>query len=141
MEIKIVIVDDDRITRALLEKILIMKGFWVYSAKDGEEGLELAKKEDPSLVISDMLMPKLHGYDLCREIKNSDETKHIKVLLMTAVYKNNLAIKQQAKDCGAEDVISKPIDMDLMLKRIYELLDIKKDDLKNMKNDGDSENS
>jgi len=130
MEIKIVIVDDDRTTRALLEKALIMKGFWVYSAKNGEEGLELTKKENPSLVISDMLMPKLHGYDLCREIKNSDKYKHIKVLMMTAVYKNNLAIKQEAKDCGAEDVISKPIHINSLLEKICTILDVKKNDLK-----------
>jgi len=129
MSIKIVVVDDDRTTRALLEKMLILKGFWVYSAKDGEEGLALVKKEKPSLVISDMLMPKLHGYDLCKKIKDLDEIKQIKVLLMTAVYKNNLAIKQEAKDCGAEEVISKPLDMDFLLKRIYELMDINKNDL------------
>jgi DNA-binding response OmpR family regulator len=141
MGIKIVIVDDDRTTRALLEKALIMKGFWVYSAGDGEEGLKLAKKEKPSLVISDMLMPKLHGYDLCKEIKNSDEYKHIKVLLMTAVYKDNLLIKREAKDSGAEDVISKPVNIDFLIEKICKILDIKKDELKNMSRDENSKNS
>ncbi|MFW6124149.1 MAG: response regulator [Acidobacteriota bacterium] len=141
MGIKIVIVDDDRTTRALLEKSLIMKGFWVYSARDGEEGLKLAKKEKPSLVISDMLMPKLHGYDLCREIKSSDEYKNIKVLLMTAVYKDNLPVKREAKDCGAEEVISKPINMDSLLEKIYKILAIKKNDLKTRNRDDNPENS
>jgi len=120
MGIKIVIVDDDRTTLAIIEKTLIMQGFWVYSARDGEEGFELIKKERPTLVISDMLMPKLHGVDLCKKIK---------VILMTAVYKSNLPLKHEAKECGAEDIINKPLDMGLMIKKIYEVLDISKDDL------------
>ncbi len=129
MGIKIVVVDDDRTTLAIVEKTLIMKGFWVYSARDGEEGFELIKKEKPALVISDMLMPKLHGVDLCKKIKNSDDYKNIKVILMTAVYKGNLALKHEAKECGAEDIMNKPLDMKLMLKKIYEVLDISNDDL------------
>jgi len=127
MAIKIVIVDDDRTTLAIMEKTLIMKGFWVYSASNGEEGFELIKKEKPSLVISDMLMPKLHGFDLCRKIKKSDEYKNIKVILMTAVYKSNLALIHEAKESGAEDIMNKPLDMGLMLKKIYDVLDINKD--------------
>ncbi len=129
MGIKIVIVDDDRTTLAIIEKTLIMQGFWVYSARDGEEGFELIKKERPTLVISDMLMPKLHGVDLCKKIKKTDEYKNIKVILMTAVYKSNLPLKHEAKECGAEDIINKPLDMGLMIKKIYEVLDISKDDL------------
>jgi DNA-binding response OmpR family regulator len=129
MGIKIVVVDDDRTTLAIIEKTLIVKGFWVYSARDGEEGFELIKKEKPALVISDMLMPKLHGVDLCKKIKNSDDYKNIKIILMTAVYKSNLALKHEAKECGAEDIMNKPLDMKLMLKKIYEVLDISNDDL------------
>jgi len=78
-------------------------------------------------VISDMLMPKLHGFDLCRKIKKSDEYKNIKVILMTAVYKSNLALIHEAKESGAEDIMNKPLDMGLMLKKIYDVLDINKD--------------
>lgn len=139
MGIKIVIVDDDRTTLAIMEKTLIMKGFWVYSARDGEEGFELIKKEKPDLVISDMLMPKIHGFDLCKKIKNSDEHKNTKVILMTAVYKSNLALKHEAKECGAEDIMNKPLDMNLMLNKIYTILDLSQDDLKNNKDGIDSE--
>lgn len=137
MGIKIVVVDDDRITLALLEKALIMKGFWVYSAGDGEKGFELVKEEKPSLVISDMLMPKMHGFDLCKKIKSSDEYKGTKVILMTAVYKDNLAIKKEARDSGAEDVVSKPLNMELLVKTIYKILDIKQKDLKSKNDDFD----
>jgi len=57
---KIVIIDDDRITLAVIEKALILEGFWIYSAKDGEEGLALVKREKPDILISDMLIPKIH---------------------------------------------------------------------------------
>jgi len=123
MSVKIVVVDDDRTTLALLEKNLIMRGFWVYSAKDGLEGWELIKKEEPDLVISDILMPKLHGLDLCKKIKESPEFQNIKVIIMTGVFKSSMG-RQEAMREGADEFIIKPINMELLLKRIFSLLNI-----------------
>jgi len=85
MGVKIVVAEDDRSTLAFLEKTLILRGFWVYGTRDGEEAFEVIKKEIPDLVISDMLMPRLHGLDLCMKIKESPELSHIKVILITGV--------------------------------------------------------
>jgi len=118
---KIVIIDDDRITLAVIEKALILDGFWIYSAKDGEEGLELVKREKPDILISDMLIPKIHGIDLCRKVKESQELKHTRVILMSAVYKN-ITYKDLIRESGADDFMEKPVDLNTLKDKINKLL-------------------
>lgn len=127
MQKKIVIIDDDRVTLAMLEKVLIMRGFWVYSAKDGAEGYELVKREKPDVLITDMLIPKIHGLDLCKKIKESSELNHIKVILMTAVYKG-ITLRREAMECMADGFMEKPVDIKDMISRIYKLLNIEEAD-------------
>ena len=118
---KIVIIDDDRSTLAVIEKALILDGFWIYSAKDGEEGLELVKREKPDILISDMLMPKIHGIDLCKKVKKSQELKHIRVILRSAVYKN-ITYKDLIRESGADDFMEKPVDLNTLKDKINKLL-------------------
>jgi len=118
---KIAIVDDDRVTLAVIEKALILDGFWVYSAQDGEEGLELVKREKPDILISDMLMPKIHGVDLCKKVKESHELKHTRVILMSAVYKK-IAYKDLIRESGADDFMEKPVDLNTLKDKINKLL-------------------
>ena len=120
MSKKIVIIDDDQMTLTLLKKVLTKHGFQVLSARDGAEGYLLIQKEKPDILISDMLIPKLHGLDLCEKIKETPELKKIKVILMTAVYKS-VVFKTQAKDSGADDFIEKPIDMEKLISLIEKL--------------------
>jgi len=121
MATKIVVIDDDRVTLAVIEKALILAGFWIYSAKDGEEGLELVKQEKPDILISDMLIPKIHGIDLCKKVKESQELKHTRVILMSAVYKK-MTYKDLIRESGADDFIGKPVDLDDLKDRINKLL-------------------
>ncbi len=121
MATKIAIVDDDRVTLAVIEKALILDGFWVYSAQDGEEGLELVKREKPDILISDMLMPKIHGVDLCKKVKESHELKHTRVILMSAVYKK-IAYKDLIRESGADDFMEKPVDLNTLKDKINKLL-------------------
>jgi DNA-binding response OmpR family regulator len=118
---KIVLVDDDRVTLAVIEKALILDGFWVYSAQDGEEGLELVKREKPDILLSDMLMPKIHGADLCKKVKESQELKHTRVILMSAVYKK-ITYRDIISESGADDFIEKPVDLNDLKDRINKLL-------------------
>jgi DNA-binding response OmpR family regulator len=126
---KILIIDDDRIILAMLEKSLILQGFWVYSAKDGEEGTAMAKKEQPDLVICDFLIPKVHGLDVCKIIKTSPDLHQTKVIMMTGVYKGSFG-PNEAKNCGADDFFPKPLDVPKIIERVYELLDVDPDDFK-----------
>ncbi len=126
---KILIIDDDRTIRAMLEKSLILQGFWVYSAKDGEEGTATAKKEHPDLVICDFLIPKVHGLDVCKIIKTSPELHQTKVIMMTGVYKGSFG-PTEAKSCGADDFFPKPLDVPKIIERVYELLEVDPDEFK-----------
>ncbi len=121
MATKIAIVDDDRVTLAVIEKALILDGFWVYSAKDGEEGLALVKREKPDILISDILMPKIHGVDLCKKVKESQKLKHTRVILMSAVYKK-ITYKDLIRESGADDFIEKPVDLNTLKGKINKLL-------------------
>ena len=121
MKGKIVIIDDDRVTLTMLEMILSRNGYQVLSAQDGEAGLELVSKEKPDAVISDMLLPKIHGLELCSQIKQDPQLKDIKVILMTAVYKG-AAFQFEAKDSGADHFIEKPINTNALLERLDQLI-------------------
>ena len=121
MKGRILIIDDDRVTLTMLEMILSRHGYQVLSAQDGAEGWELASKEKPDVVISDMLIPKIHGLDLCSQIKQDPQLKDIKVILMTAVYKG-AAFQFEAKKSGADHFIEKPIDTNGLLDKLDELL-------------------
>jgi len=121
MKTKILIIDDDRVTLTMLEMILSRHGYQVLSAKDGAEGLDLITKEKPDAVISDMLIPKIHGLELCTKIRQDPQLKDIKVILMTAVYKG-AAFQFEAKDSGADHFIEKPIDTNELLDKLDKLL-------------------
>ncbi len=118
---KVILIDDDRVTLTMLEMVLSRHGYLVLSAKDGQEGLDLLNKERPDAIISDMLIPKIHGLDLCKRIKQDPQLKTIKVILMTAVYKG-ASFHFTAKDCGADHFIEKPIDTKGLLDKLKDIL-------------------
>jgi CheY-like chemotaxis protein len=121
MKGKILIIDDDKVTLTMLEMILSRHGYLTLSAQDGEEGLEIAIKHKPDLVISDMLIPKIHGLELCAKIRQDPQLKETRIILMTAVYKG-AAFHFEAKDCGADHFIEKPIDTNGLLRKLEELV-------------------
>ena len=121
MKGKILVVDDDNVTLTMLKMILSRHGYHTLSARDGAEGLDLASKEKPDVVITDMLLPKIHGLDLCTKIKQDPQLKKIKVFLMTAVYKG-AAFQFEAKNCGADHFLEKPIDTNELIKKLDEFL-------------------
>lgn len=118
---KIIVVDDDKVTRSLLEKTLILQGYWVYSAKDGEEGFALIKKEKPDAVIVDILIPNIDGMELCRKVRETSGLSKTKVILITAVYKSP-AFQNEAKKCGANWLTTKPLDTKEVLRKLENLM-------------------
>jgi CheY-like chemotaxis protein len=121
MKGKILVIDDDKVTLTMLEMILSRHGYLTLSAQDGEEGLEVAIKHKPDVVISDMLIPKIHGLELCAKIRQDPQLKETRIILMTAVYKG-AAFHFEAKDCGADHFIEKPIDTNGLLRKLEELV-------------------
>jgi DNA-binding response OmpR family regulator len=120
MNKKIVVVDDDIVTVQTLERMLTKSEFQVFSAYDGEAGYYLVKKERPDVLITDMLIPKIHGLELCRKVKDSPELAKTRVLLISAVYKGQ-TFRAEVERCGADGFLEKPVSTSELLIRIFKL--------------------
>lgn len=115
---KILIVDDDDEIRELLEFDVSQSGYFVDTAKDGLEGLNKALNNSYDLILLDVMMPKMNGFDVCKNIRNAKLS--IPILLLTA--KGTIEDKTEGFDCGADDYLVKPFDIQEVLLRIRVLL-------------------
>ena len=114
---KVLVVDDEASIRRILDTRLSMIGYVVITACDGEEALSLFKKEDPNLVILDVMMPKLDGYGVCQEIrKNSD----VPIIMLTAL--GDVADRITGLELGADDYVIKPFSPKELEARIRSVL-------------------
>jgi CheY-like chemotaxis protein len=86
---KVLLVDDSKLQRWVIQKDLIKAGFTVIVAGDGEEGLRLAEKESPDLILLDMMLPKISGLDMLRSLKKTPATLDIPVIVLTGLSKGN----------------------------------------------------
>lgn len=118
---KILIVDDKEENRYLLEALLNGTGYKTITAKNGAEALGFANKDVPDLIISDILMPVMDGYSLCRECKKSDKLNKIPFVFYTATY-TDPKDEEFALSLGADSFILKPQDPDVFLKEIKKFL-------------------
>ena len=119
---KILIVDDEKTVRILLHFLLKDEGYEVIEAKDGKSGVELAKKEDPDVILMDLNMPKMGGIEACWLLKKDKKTKNIPVLVITAISES----KMEAIKAGIDDFVNKPFDTEEVLIRVKSMLKIKK---------------
>ena len=117
---KILVVDDEIEMNELICTRLEMKGFEVISAQDGMEGLEKARNEVPDLIILDVMMPKLNGYQVCRMLKFDDKYKSIPIIFLTA--KSQQYDLEVGKEVKADAYLSKPFDGETLLKEVNRLL-------------------
>ncbi|MBE7706553.1 MAG: response regulator transcription factor [Cyanobacteria bacterium SIG30] len=115
---RILIVDDDEQIRELLEFDISSSGYKTDSAKDGEEGLKKALENNYDLILLDVMMPKMDGYNVCKNIRLIK--KNIPILMLTA--KGSIVDKTAGFDCGADDYLVKPFEIQEVLLRIRALL-------------------
>lgn len=120
----ILIIDDEPFMVNVLGAFLSGKGFDVESAPDGFIGLSRAKKIQPNLVLLDISMPKMNGFETCRQLKNGNGTSGIPVVMFTAY--DDKASRMTALKAGANDFLSKPVDTTELLVRVTNLLKVKK---------------
>lgn len=118
MDKKLLVVDDDNEIRELLEFDLSQSGYSVETAVDGFDGLNKALNSYYDLVLLDVMMPKMNGYDVCRNLRKSKPT--VPVILLTA--KGTIDDKTEGFDCGADDYLVKPFDIQEVLLRVRALL-------------------
>ncbi len=117
---KILVVDDEVNITQILEFSFGCEGFDVITAQNGEEAVEKARREQPDLVILDIMMPKIDGYEACRILKANPLTKNIPVVLLTA--KGRDIDKRLGMEVGATDYIVKPFSPAKLIERIHRLL-------------------
>jgi phosphoserine phosphatase RsbU/P len=121
---KILVVDDVPQNIRLLELNLRPEGYHIIAASNGEEALEKVKSEKPDLILLDVMMPGMDGYEVCRKIRQSKETRALPIVIITA-YQSGTDKKIEALDIGADDFITKPFDRYEILARVRSLLRVK----------------
>ena len=122
MKKRVLLVDDNPDDQMLANERLMLMGFDVLIAKDGQEGLDLARKESPDVILLDLMLPKLDGYKVCRMLKFDKAFEHIPVIIFSA--KGSSEDKELAQKTGADGYMDKPFNPKLFLKTIQELAKI-----------------
>jgi DNA-binding response OmpR family regulator len=116
----ILIVEDDPKSLKLARDLLQVSGYETIEATDGEQGVELAKTKNPDLILMDLMMPKMDGYNACSKIKADQATKVIPVIMLTAV--GHELNKKFAMEMGADGYITKPFTREELLDAISRFL-------------------
>jgi DNA-binding response OmpR family regulator len=119
-ETKILVVDDDHTIADSVEALLRAKGYTVLRAVDGMEAIAVAQKEMPTLLILDLLMPKMSGFDVCGVLKGASATNKIAILVLTAL--GQMGDVEKAFSLGADDYLIKPFDSERLLRKVTKLL-------------------
>jgi two-component system, sensor histidine kinase and response regulator len=120
---KILIVDDAMDTVELLRKRFHSEGYDTAEAYNGSEALQLVSEYEPDLIVLDVMMPIMDGYEACRRLKSDERTKYIPILMLTA--KGEVEHKVKGLDIGADDYMGKPFDYKELSARVRSLLSIK----------------
>jgi putative two-component system response regulator len=120
---RVLVVDDLEPNRELLEAYLTAAGYEVTLACDGQEAIESVASQSPDIVLLDIQMPRLNGYDVCRALKEDDRTRMIPVVMITAL--SELEDKIRGIEAGADDFLTKPFNKLEMLTRVKSLLRVK----------------
>ncbi|MBF0252697.1 MAG: response regulator [Candidatus Omnitrophica bacterium] len=130
----ILVIEDNDMVRDMLVEMLNRLEYEVVSASDGEDGLRKAIDLSPDIVLLDITLPKLDGYDICRILKSDEKTRRIPVLMITGISEKKQKLK--GIELGADGFLTKPVDMQELLVRIRSLIKMKKlnEELENVDN-------
>jgi two-component system, cell cycle sensor histidine kinase and response regulator CckA len=120
---RVLIVDDERHNRQLLEIMLTPEGFVLLTAASGEEALAIVAQQPPDLILLDIMMPGMDGYEVTRRIKGNAATKNIPIVMVTALNDRNARLL--GLSAGAEDLLTKPVDRAELCMRVRNLLRLK----------------
>ena len=125
--LKILCVDDDRLLLGLFSDALASRGFQALTATNGPSGIATAKKERPDLIFLDVMMPRMSGFEVCRQLRADPNLKDTPIILLTAVEDPNLTLK--GKQVGATLSLHKPFSPGQLVSTIQQILSCKADSL------------
>jgi CheY-like chemotaxis protein len=117
---KILLVEDNEMNRDMLSRRLIKRGYEVVIALDGEQGITMARAESPALILMDMSLPGLDGWEATRQLKAAPDTRNIPVIGLTA--HAMAGDREKATAAGCDDFDTKPVDLARLLDKIETLL-------------------
>ena len=120
----ILVIEDDDAVRENLEELLKYKGFTVFAAADGKQGLDMALKREPDLILSDIMMPELDGYTLLKTVRETPALSNTPVVLLTA--KTMSDSKIMGLEYGADDYITKHFNAKELIARLHNLIDLRR---------------
>ncbi len=118
---RILVADDEIHIRTLLKITLEMVGYEVDVAADGQEAIECVDKQIPDLLLLDIKMPRLNGWQVCEKLKSDERTKAIPIIMVTAFGQKES--RQRSFDLGADEFISKPFETPMLLDTIKKILE------------------
>jgi DNA-binding response OmpR family regulator len=113
---KVLVVDDEEYIQHILNFSFGAEGFEVITASDGEEAVTIAKSQRPDIIVLDIMMPKMDGYEACKHIKADPQTEHIPVILLTA--KGREVDRKLGAEAGADDYVVKPFSPGRLIERV-----------------------
>jgi CheY-like chemotaxis protein len=117
---KVLLVEDNEMNRDILVRRLNRRGYLVISATDGQRGIEMARSENPDIVLMDMSLPVLDGWEATRRIKSDHETREVPIIGLTAHAMRG--DREKALDAGCDDYDTKPVEFDRLIEKIERLL-------------------
>jgi CheY-like chemotaxis protein len=117
---KILLVEDNEMNRDMLSRRLARKGYEVSIAVDGQQGVEMVQSVEPDLILMDMSLPVLDGWEATRRLKNSETTSHIPIIALTAHAMSG--DRERALEAGCDDYDTKPIELPRLLEKIEAML-------------------
>ena len=117
---KILLVEDNEMNRDMLSRRLIRKGYEVVVGIDGQQGVDLASSESPDIILMDMSLPVIDGWEATRRVKAAPETSAIPIIALTA--HAMASDREKALDAGCDDYDTKPVELPRLLEKIERLL-------------------
>ncbi|MDO8536539.1 MAG: response regulator [Candidatus Omnitrophota bacterium] len=121
---RLLVVDDEKDFVDVISEWLETRGFDILRAFNGKEGMEKARADKPDLIILDVAMPEMNGYDMCRKLKIDEQFKNIPIIMLTAKFQPNDVTFGMGM--GADAYLTKPLELEMLLHKVDDLLGLKK---------------